>query len=251
MKPPAADGTLRSRYECKYVVEEALLEPLRSTLRTFLAPDAYSAQRPDGRYRISSLYLDSPRLALYRDTVDGKKNRFKLRLRCYDDGATPVFCEVKKRMDGIVYKRRSAVPRDAVRAFLDGDLFAAERAADDDDAREFSLLARTIVARPTVRVRYWREAYESTGADPVRVTFDTDLDYACSPAGELSVEDGEWGPTSLAKPILEIKFTNTFPVWLADVARRFGLVRTSVAKYVLCLGAARRSPLGASLYQAG
>jgi SPX domain protein involved in polyphosphate accumulation len=112
-----SDGTLRSRFECKYVVEPSELPALREFFSTFMEQDANTSNRPlsatGGRaYTVSSLYLDSPRLALYQDTVDGAKNRFKLRLRTYDDApGSPVFCEVKKRMDGVIYKRRAPVSR--------------------------------------------------------------------------------------------------------------------------------------------
>lgn len=251
---PSTDGTLRSRYECKYVVPEELLAPLRSFFATFLVLDEHAGEGTDehGAYTVSSLYLDSPRLALYQDTVDGAKNRYKLRLRTYDDDpASPVFCEVKKRMDGIIYKRRAPVSRAEADAFLDGDQFALERASSDADVAEFALLARQNLARPTLRVRYLREAWESRGADPVRVTFDTALTYADSPGGEMSCVDGDWRTTRMTKPIVEIKFTNNFPAWLADLARRFGLVRRSVAKYVICVNAARRTEIGPLRYRAG
>lgn len=239
------DGTLRSRYECKYLVPTALLPALREFFSTFLELDGHARRAPQGAYTITSLYLDSPRLVLYRDTLDGAKNRFKLRLRTYADGpGDDVFCEVKKRMDGVIYKRRARVARERAQAFLAGDAFAIERASPSRDAAEFGMLARRIVAGPTLRVRYRREAFESTGADPVRVTFDTELAYALSPSGELSGSVGDWLSTPLTDPILEIKFTNTYPAWLSELARRFDLRRRSIAKYVVCVNAAKRDPSG-------
>jgi hypothetical protein len=246
MTPPLdTDGTLRSRYECKYLVPEALLPELRSFIASFMVHDAHALSADDRRYVVTSLYLDSPRFVLYQDTLDGAKNRHKLRLRTYADGAAaPVFCEVKKRMDGVIYKRRAKVTRAAAQSFLAGDGFALERATPVADTREFGLLARAILAEPALRVRYRREAFESTGPDPVRVTFDTQLTWAPSPRGELDGGTSEWFGTPLTDPILEVKFTNTFPGWLADMVRRFGLHRRSVAKYVVCVNAARRRPSG-------
>ena len=40
--------------------------------------------------------------------------------------------------------------------------------------------------------------------------------------------------------VLEVKFTSTFPRWVADLIRRFDLQRRSVPKYVLCLSAEAR-----------
>ena len=46
----------------------------------FTEPDNFAALCKGYRYPICSLYLDSPDLALYRQTVAGEKDRFKLRV---------------------------------------------------------------------------------------------------------------------------------------------------------------------------
>ena len=53
------------------------------------------AGEPEG-YHVHSLYLDSPAYELYHETTEGVKNRFKLRMRFYDDSPeAPVFLEIK------------------------------------------------------------------------------------------------------------------------------------------------------------
>ena len=37
--------------------------------------------------------------------------------------------------------------------------------------------------------------------------------------------------------VLEIKFTNRFPVWMREMARAMNLDRRSMAKYVACMAA--------------
>ena len=61
---------------------------------------------PQGNsYRICSLYIDSPQLFLYNQTVLGEKNRFKLRIRFYDDDpAHPAFLEIKRRVTDVILK---------------------------------------------------------------------------------------------------------------------------------------------------
>ena len=101
------DATLTSRYECKYFVSEERARRIRDEIRPFLSLDPYSAQQERERYPVYSLYFDSPGFRLFQDTVEGARNRFKLRLRYYDaEGRGPVFAEVKKRNDQIVRKSR-------------------------------------------------------------------------------------------------------------------------------------------------
>ena len=115
-RPGGVDNTLTSRYECKYFVSEERADQIRREIQPFLTLDPFSAQAEDHRYPVYSLYFDSPGLRLYQDTVEGARNRFKLRLRYYDAEATgPVFAEVKKRNDQIVRKALAIGANDAIR----------------------------------------------------------------------------------------------------------------------------------------
>jgi len=56
--------------------------------------DEFSVGRPYYSYPVHSLYVDSDDLTLYWRTINGTKNRFKLRLRYYSLNAdSPVFYE--------------------------------------------------------------------------------------------------------------------------------------------------------------
>jgi hypothetical protein len=86
------------RYERKFVIPEPTALAVRRFVASYLVLDEHMAgEGPDG-YRVCSLYLDTPDLALYRRTTEGIKNRYKLRIRFYDDAReSPAFLEIKKR----------------------------------------------------------------------------------------------------------------------------------------------------------
>ena len=84
-----------------------------------------------------------------------------------------------------------------------------------------------------IKVRYKREAYESRGGDPVRLTLDTDVVHATTFEREVRHGDGRWMTTPVDGVILEIKFTERFPTWIADLVRAFGLRQQPVPKYTL------------------
>ena len=239
-KVPSAtsDTVLKSRYECKYLIHPRLMEGIRNYMRPFVRPDRFAAKTPDRQYTICSLYLDTPNLDLYEATVRGDKTRFKLRVRTYADGPDqPVFFEVKKRMDGIIYKRRSALGRvDALR-FLDGRRTGLPSLPQEAsaDLQEFSQLQDSHGAIPMMRVKYRREAYESVARDPVRITFDTDVVNALTHDLTLTLAGAGWIPTPLEDVVLEIKFTDRFPPWLGEMVKHFDLRRCSAAKYVLSM----------------
>jgi len=228
-----SDITLASRFECKYVISPLLVPALREFVQPFARPDRFAASRSDGRYPICSLYLDSEDLLLYQQTAGGEKNRFKLRVRSYaDDESAPLFFEVKRKVNNIVQKRRARVPRDRAWALLDGRL-ERDLAALDPEFEYFASHMDLVSARPLVRVRYMREAYESIAGDPVRVTLDTELMHVGTFDVDVRHDRGRWVTTPVEGVILELKFTEIFPSWVRDLVRVFGLKQQPVPKYVL------------------
>ena len=118
---PYAHRLQGSRYELKYLLDEPLVRPLRDFARSYLQLDEHADPRRGNEYEVHSLYLDSPALKLCRATLQGQKNRFKLRIRFYDfRPESPVFFEVKRRVSDVILKQRAAVRRDAVDRLLAG-----------------------------------------------------------------------------------------------------------------------------------
>lgn len=112
----------RQRFEYKYITTEHKAVAIRQFLESYLDVDAYGATLPDFSYPIHSIYLDSKQLSTYRDTLNGNRNRFKLRVRYYENASTkPVFLEIKRRMDKIIVKKRAIVHRSAVDSILLGN----------------------------------------------------------------------------------------------------------------------------------
>jgi hypothetical protein len=221
-----------SRYECKYLLPKEMLPELRLLIRPFVDPDRHALRHPENRYPIGSLYLDTPDLFLHRQTEHGEKNRYKLRIRAYDDDpAGLVFFEVKRRMNGVVLKWRRAVRRSVASRFLDRQPLQDGPRDRAPDLAEFVHDAWKIDAGPVFRVRYEREAYEARGGEPTRVTFDTKLAFNPTTEGNLSLNGPGWERALQGRAILEVKFTERFPSWIQGIVDTFDLQRISVPKY--------------------
>ncbi len=210
------DRTLTSRFERKFFVSLGMAEEIRQWIAPHMEHDPFSLKAAAFRYPVCSLYLDSESLSLYHQTRNAEKNRFKLRMRTYGDSAQdPVFFEVKKRMDQIVRKDRVAVPRPQAIDFLksQGGGFSASGPLGQPVVNRFAELLQQTSARPVVRVRYLREAFESRAMDPVRLTFDTQLYARPSPEGGLTHEDSGWIAVPIHEVILEVKYSDLAPGW--------------------------------------
>ncbi len=227
------------RFEAKYIISELQAVAFRDYIYPYVTADAHSQA-----YFVSSLYLDSPKLSLFHSSDTGEKNRHKLRIRAYDDNpASPVFFEIKRRVDGVIIKSRIMVRRDAIAPILDGARIPPNLFWDPSDTQaqarlfEFQHLMTGMRASPRAMVRYDREAYVSNLEEQARVTFDRHL--CALPALDydprLWAADNPWRALPRFPVVLEIKFTGAYPAWIAQGIRRFRLLRDSFAKYVMCL----------------
>ena len=239
----APDRTLRCRFELKYLLPEPVAQALEARLAPSLTLDRFSAGQPRGEYPIASLYLDSPDLRLYRESMEGRATRFKLRVRAYDDApASPCFLEVKRRINAVVTKTRARIERDELREALTPAGPPSGRApAPADDRRRFQFCHNAIAAGPVILVRYMRRAYEDDSPGRLRVTFDRDLRQAICREPEIRVAGPRYERVPLGGVVLEIKFAGGFPPWLARLVRSFSLGARSVSKYTICLRHAARA----------
>jgi hypothetical protein len=225
------------RLELKYIVYEQTALAVRDFVSSYLTIDKFSAGQPDFSYPIHSLYLDSDCLIFYWHTINGNKDRFKLRLRYYDDQpSSPVFFEIKRRVNGAILKQRSAVNRDVVDALLAGQLLGPDEffPANPDSLivlGRFCQLMLHHAAKPKAHVAYRREAWVSCDQSSTRVTMDRQVQFA--PESTTSLRTKMHNPVRVfpGKVVLELKFTDRFPNWFAELVRHFNLQTCSAAKY--------------------
>lgn len=245
------DNLQAQRFELKYLVTEEVALAVRDFVASYLVLDENSLGKPNNSYPNHSIYLDSETLTLYWDVINGNKNRYKLRLRYYDDNpAAPVFFEIKRRSNDAILKQRGPVRRGAVAGLLAGQLPAPEHLMSEHPkhlvaVQQFCQLLMDLHATPRTHVAYLREAWVSPADNAVRVTLDRDV---CSvPHSDATL------PTRIESPvmpwrgqvILELKFTGRYPNWFRDLTQIFGVMQTGVAKYaegVAFVGERRLSP---------
>ena len=105
--------------------------------------------------------------------------------------------------------------------------------ADTDSINQFQLYMNNIQARPTVLIRYKRQAYEGGTENKVRVTFDRELCYCVTREPEVRLSGGGWqrNPFTEGGVVLEIKFTDRYPMWLSEMTKYFNLRQRSISKY--------------------
>ena len=239
----AGQSLQASRFEYKYWVDENHAKQIREFISTYLEEDEFLEKFGGIGYPVCSLYLDSTGLLLYGQTCQGAKNRYKLRIRFYDDNPeNPAFLEIKARDSEVIKKQRAGVTREGARRILAGEspqdefLFGKKISNKARKAMyEFCRLRDVINAQGCTYVYYHRQAYVSPGNSSVRVTFDRQLEGGIYLPGEPLKIPTESKQPKLEGVVLELKFTDRRPNWMIELSDVFQLQRTSVPKYVMCV----------------
>ncbi|HWQ92001.1 MAG TPA: polyphosphate polymerase domain-containing protein [Clostridia bacterium] len=233
----ANDRMQTSRFELKYVISEEVAQQIRTYVSAFLDVDENGANKPHFSYQVHSLYIDSDEMKTYWDTINGNKNRFKLRVRYYEDSPDkPAFLEIKRRMNNCIQKQRVGIRREAMPMILNGQLPPPSLMLGHEPRhllaiQNFCRLIQDLRAKPKMHVAYLREAYLPPTDNTARVTLDRDVRSEPNPAGVLK--------TTMQNPIqvwgnavvLELKFTNRYPNWFRDLVCAFNLRQCGAAKY--------------------
>lgn len=210
------------RKEVKYLLTEAQLAALRPALETHMEPDAFAHSS------ISNLYYDTPDFRMLRRSQEKPVYKEKLRLRGYGlpDEETQVFPEIKKKAEGIVYKRRVRMPYgDAIRYL--------SRRRSGGDGQIFQELNWMLISygslAPRIFLSYERDSWKGREDPSLRLTLDREILWRTE---ALDLRRGAWGEPLLEpnQVLMEVKISNAAPLWLAEALSENGIFPISFSK---------------------
>lgn len=154
------------RYETKYMLSPIMA---RKSLPGHLQMDEY------GLDTICSLYYDTPDHQLIRRSLEKPVYKEKLRLRSYGPAkeTSPIYVELKKKYEGIVYKRRERMILSEAVPYLAGK---SEPGFDSQILHEITWFRNYYRGlAPAMYIAYDRIACFGTEDRNFRVTFDTNI----------------------------------------------------------------------------
>lgn len=208
------------RIEQKYIVADAGKSALLRAAGDRLREDEYS------RSTVISVYFDTCDRRVIRRSLDKPEFKQKLRLRSYGTPGpdSTVFLELKKKYNGIVYKRREAMTLSEAESFIAGGPLPR----DTQIMRELAWEIDSGELAPAAVISSRRLAL--SGDDGLRVTFDQNI--LCR-TEDLLLEHGPYGRpvTGAGENIMEIKSIKAMPLWLADALDELKIYPKSFSKY--------------------
>lgn len=211
------------RHEKKYLIDAGAHHHLLRQLSSHMQEDEY------GLHTISSMYCDTEDYRLIRASLQKPAFKEKMRLRCYGQPGKddPVYLELKKKLDGVVYKRRIALPLTEAEAFLHGDHAIAGLG---QIAREIEWFSSRHQLAPKIMLAYDRVALYDKEDQTLRITLDRNIRWRTD---RLSLSHGSDGSILLPdnSTLMEIKVHGAMPVWLTRLLAENSLYPTSFSKY--------------------
>lgn len=212
------------RYEVKYLLTRKQKEKILEAMCPYMELDAY------GRSTIRNIYYDTDNYRLIRNSQEKPIYKEKLRVRSYRavKPEEQVFVELKKKYDGVVYKRRIQIAEREAMEYLAGRAEAPLHSQISEEIDYFLQFYKTL--SPKVFLSYEREAYYTREPSEFRVTFDENILWRET---DLSLEKGIYGADILQPgyTLMEIKTPGGIPLWMVKVLSEERIPKTSFSKY--------------------
>lgn len=266
----ANDGSAaltRGRRELKYLIPASRLAMLSTEVARRVPPhvlgNEHDSSPPLNDQAVTTVYFDTPELDLFH-AAHGSDRNTKLRVREYDavhpemralaerEGRSfdaLVWLELKVRNGDHTAKRRAAMPKADLEAFLKRGVRSASMEAiargvpgTTEALRELHAFAHDFgkPLRPTCVVNYVRCAWQAVDGS-LRVTVDRDVAF-------FPASDDQWrpqdlterrslGPPAAVEPccVIEVKTHGELPQWLADVLDQCDAKRVDYSKFVAAM----------------
>ena len=220
---------LRLRHEVKHQLSPQEDLVLTSRLQKLFPRDGHAG--PDGSYRVTSLYFDTPYDTALREKLDGVDRREKFRLRYYGDDPAWLKLEKKYKVNGLCGKRSARLSTEEAEGLLAGDWgFLLERG--EPLLRElYSKLLGTGL-RPRTVVCYDREAFTYAPGN-VRVTLDRNIRTGLNWQNFSRPERFPLKPLE-GLTVLEVKYDAFLPEPVRLAVQVPGRRADACSKYALC-----------------
>ncbi len=220
------------RYEKKFLLNQQQYDVLVSKLSDYMEPDQHCL---DGKnYSIYNIYYDTVHSDVIRHSISKPYYKEKLRLRSYKVPKKPtdkVFLELKKKINGIVNKRRVVLTLQEAKDFVERGVRPPSRDYMSEQViNEIDYYLSHELVKPAVYIGYTRKAFFAKNDPEFRLTFDSKI---LTRRENLTLESGYYGEDILKENqyLMEVKILGAIPVWFTQILSELEIYNTKFSKY--------------------
>ena len=178
---------------------------------------------------VTSLYYDTPTNLLIRRSIEAPAYKEKLRVRVYGkaNADSTAYVELKKKYEGVVYKRRTGLPVPDAAAWLRGEI-QNRPGRIEEEIEQFLRFYGDLA--PAMLIACERDSFLSERDCNFRVTFDRGIRFRTV---DLSLLSGSYGEMLLhpGYVLMEAKAPGMLPGWFIKALSENCVRKTSFSKY--------------------
>lgn len=221
-----------ARKEIKFLLNMHQYESLMEEIPKYMNPDKFCIGGKE--YGVYNIYYDTDDDFLIRESLAKPYYKEKIRLRSYYSPAKPddvVFLEIKKKIGGIVAKRRVTM------TLAESDVYLQTREKPEFSKyitgqvfNELDYFLSMYDVAPKQYISYQRTAFFGKDNGDFRLTFDRkitkrrdDLSLSLPSYGEQIIDDDQ--------RLMEVKISDAVPEWLINKLSELQIYKTSFSKY--------------------
>ena len=220
---------MKYRTEWKFICNNYDLDLLQNKIEKVLSIDENTEEEV---YHIRSLYFDDYLNSCAFDNDAGASERYKWRIRYYNDNHKLIKLEKKEKRNDLCYKQVGNLNKKQYQMIIDGDIEELMLDSQDKLVQKFCAEYLYRYLRPVIIVDYERKAFVEPISN-IRITFDRNIgasldldsfmdgDYTCFPIQESG------------KHVLEVKFDDILPEHIERLIHSAQLSRNTFSKYYL------------------
>ena len=214
------------RYEKKYLLNSKQVDYIKEHIQEYVNDDKFK------EYNLMSIYYDNDNYELIRRSIEKPMYKEKLRIRAYNPPKSDDYIQVelKKKLDGIVYKRRTQAKYDeALNNIYDCEF------KDEQIGKEINYFLKYYGnLSPKIYIACKRTNYKGKEDEKLRITFDENMVYRMK---DVCLKSSDLDKPINDSVIMESKVFGSMPLWLTKIlddahaySRGFSKVGTAYLK---------------------
>lgn len=221
-----------ARKEIKFLLNMEQYNGIMEVIDEYMNPDKYCI---DGKeYGVYNIYYDTNDDFLIRESLSKPYYKEKIRLRSYYSPAKPddiVFLEIKKKIGGVVAKRRVTM------TLAEADEYLKTRKKPETSKyitqqvfTELDVFLNNYYVKPKQYISYQRRAFFGKDNKDFRLTFDR---LITERRDNLTLSEPSYGSQIIGtdQRLMEVKISDSVPEWLINKLSELQIYKTSFSKY--------------------
>lgn len=212
------------RVEKKYILTKKQYDMIMEIMNDHMIPDEY------GKSTICNIYFDTNNYDLIGHSITKPFFKEKVRLRSYGtpNDNSNVYLEIKRKVDGVVYKRRIGMKLSDFNNYIKNS-----NSIENENTQiksELDYYFNRLELKKTMYLSYNREAFYDKNNRDFRITFDNNI---LAREYNLNLEKGNYG-TNILRPdkyIMEIKTLGSIPLWFVRALSECKISPCGFSKY--------------------